>query len=110
MAGSDRYCSADDRNADDCNADVLALAEPDDGSYATAGSGYAYRMGVSTSCIRHMHRHAAGVCNVYVCTHIHAGVRPECSQGTPRGNSRAADIGTDEVLIDSVLTGYSARR
>ena len=32
--GSDRY-----RNADDCNADVLALAEPDDGSRATAGRG-----------------------------------------------------------------------
>ena len=35
-------------------------------------------------------------------------VRPEYSQGTARGNSWGADIGTDAVLIDSVLTGYSA--
>ncbi len=105
--GSDRY-----RNADDRAADTLALAEPDDGSHATAGSGYAHRMCVSTSCIRHMHRHAAGVRNICACTHVYAGVRPEYSQGTARGNSRGADtVGTDAVLMNSVLTsdttGYS---
>jgi hypothetical protein len=67
-------------------------------------------MGVSTSCMRHVHRHAARACNVYVCTHIYAGVLPEYSQSTARGSSRAADIGTDAVLIDSILTGYSAGR
>ena len=89
--GSDRYPNAhdrntddraaDDRNADDCNADILALAEPDDGSHATAGSGYAHGMGVSTSCVRHVHWHAARaaqrIClyTVYMRGH---------SQGTPR--------------------------
>jgi hypothetical protein len=67
-------------------------------------------MGVSTSRMRHRHRHAAGAWNVCACTHIYAGVRPEYSQGTARGSSRAADIGTDAVLIDSILTGYSAGR
>ena len=108
MVGSDHYSDADDRSADDRNADTLALTERDDGSHSTAGSGYACGMGVSTSSIRRVHRHAARACNVYVCTHMYAGIRPEYSRGTPRGNSRGADIGTDAVLVDSVLTGYLA--
>jgi hypothetical protein len=42
-------------------------------------------LGVSTSRIRHVHRHAARACNVYLCTHI--------NQGHSHGTSR-------------VLTGY----
>ncbi len=62
--GSDR--NADDRNADDRDAD-----EPDDGSHATAGSGYAYRMGVSTSRMRHVRRRYPRRAHIIcVCTQI----------------------------------------
>jgi hypothetical protein len=60
--GSDRC-----RNADDCDADVLALAEPDDGSRATAGSGYVDRMGVSTSRMRHVRRRRSAARTHYMC-------------------------------------------
>jgi hypothetical protein len=107
-----RVCShdrrADDLCADDCAADVLALDTPDDGSHATAGSGYAYGMGLSTKCMRHGHRHAARACNVCVCTQYICVGTPQVLTGYCTGNSRGADIGTDAVLMDSVLTEYSA--
>ncbi len=79
MCGSDRY-----RRANDCDADVLALAEPDDGSHATAGSGYAYRMGVSTKRIRRMQPAHATYVHIHISLATH-GDGPEYSQGTARG-------------------------
>ncbi len=56
LARCSRDGRADNLCADDRDADVLALAKPGDGSLAcTAGSGYAYRMGVSTGCMRQGH-------------------------------------------------------
>jgi hypothetical protein len=46
------------------DADLLALVKPDDGSHSYTVSRYARGMGVSTSCIRHVHRHANRACNV----------------------------------------------
>ncbi len=58
FGGSDRY-RADDCNAEDGDADFLALAKPDEGFRTTAGSEYVDRMDVSTNFIRRMHKRAA---------------------------------------------------
>ncbi len=99
MVGSDRYHNADD----DRNADVLALAEPDDSSHACTVSGYAYRMGVK------LQSHAArtlpavrGAHTLYVYVHrYNAGPLTGYAPSTHRvllGETRGgADIGTGAV-------------
>jgi hypothetical protein len=92
------WCSrdrrADDCNADNCDADVLALAEPGDGSHATAGSGYVYRMGVSTRRIRHVRRRQPAPHTHYMCMYTYI----------LQGHSRGTFPSTHRVLL-RVLSG-----
>jgi hypothetical protein len=116
---------ADDSCADDHNADVLALAEPDDGSHATAGSGYAHRDGSkhqlrTARALACSPRRAHMIC---VCTHIYQGhsrgtqraggysrgtqLVSVYSRGTQRVSVAVYSRGTDSSAVCVLLTAYA---